>query len=292
MSSISYERSDDDLLERAGPSTKARADKEAHTVNRFHATIALGLAGCLLLFLSSAHAAKKSTYKAIAVTNGGTISGKVTFKGTVPTIAPLNVPKDKDFCGVTLPSDVLVVGKGGGLKNAVVSLRGVTEGKALDLKQAITLSNKKCMFEPHVVAVPVRSKLAIVNDDPILHNTHSFLGRKTVFNLALPNKGQVIKKRIKKTGVMTVRCDAHPHMSAYVLSFDHPYYTVTGENGSFTIKDIPPGTYTVTAWHEDWTIVKKGKKGRIKYGKPHSMSKKITIAGGKTATVDFEFSAK
>ena len=261
-------------------------------MNRFHATIALGLAGCLLLFLSSAHAAKKSTYKAIAVTNGGTISGKVTFKGTVPTIAPLNVPKDKDFCGVTLPSDVLVVGKGGGLKNAVVSLRGVTEGKALDLKQAITLSNKKCMFEPHVVAVPVRSKLAIVNDDPILHNTHSFLGKKTVFNLALPNKGQVIKKRIKKKGAIRISCDAHPHMSAYVLSFDHPYYTVTGENGSFTIKDIPPGTYTVTAWHEDWTIVKKGKKGRIKYGKPHSMSKKITIAGGKTATVDFEFSAK
>ena len=261
-------------------------------MNRFYATIALGLAGCLLVFPPSAQAAKKAKYKAVTVTNGGSISGKVTFKGSVPTIEPLKVPKDKDFCGATLPSDVLIVGKAGGLKNAVVSLRGVTEGKPLDLKQAITLSNKKCMFEPHVVAVPVRSKLAIVNDDPILHNTHSFLGKKTVFNLALPNKGQVIKKKIKKLGVMTVRCDAHPHMSSYVLTFNHPYYAVTGADGSFTITDIPPGTYTVTAWHEDWTIVKKGKKGRIKYGKPHAVSKKITIAGGKTATVDFEFSAK
>lgn len=174
----------------------------------------------------------------------------------------------------------------------MVSLEEITEGKALDRKSVATLSNIKCMFEPHVMAVPLRSKLAIVNDDPILHNTHSYLGRRTIFNLALPLKGQTIKKRIKKTGVMTVRCDAHPHMRAYVLAFTHPYYAVTDADGSFTITDIPAGAYTVTAWHEDWTIVHKDSKGRIKYGDPHTVSKKITIEGGKTATVNFEFSAK
>lgn len=83
-------------------------------MNRVHAFIALGLAGCLLLFMPSAHAAKKPRYKAVTVTNGGTISGNVTFQGPVPTIAPLDVPKNKDFCGATLPSDVLQVGKDGG----------------------------------------------------------------------------------------------------------------------------------------------------------------------------------
>jgi hypothetical protein len=140
--------------------------------------------------------------------------------------------------------------------------------------------------------MPATSKLAIVNDDPILHNTHSFLGRKTIFNLALPKKGQTIKKKIKRAGMMTVRCDAHPHMSGYILAFNHPYYAVTGEDGSFNIKDIPPGTYTITGWHESWTIVKKYAKGRVKYGKPHTVSKKVTVKGGKTTTVNFEFAAK
>ncbi len=274
------------------PSRETCADKEAHAVKRYLVVAALGLVGCLLVLPRSAPAAKKEKYKAVTVTNGGAISGKVTFKGSIPTIAPLAVPKDKDFCGATLASDVLLVDKDGGLRNAVVSLEGVAEGKALDPNQVITLTNSKCMFGPHVVVMPAREKLAIVNDDPILHNTHPFLGRKTIFNLALPKKGQTIKKKIKRAGMMTVRCDAHPHMSGYILAFNHPYYVVTGEDGSFTIKDIPPGTYTITGWHESWTIVKKDAKGRIKYGKPLTVRKEVTVKGGETATVNFEFAAK
>ncbi|MEE9612082.1 MAG: carboxypeptidase regulatory-like domain-containing protein, partial [Desulfatiglandales bacterium] len=95
--------------------------------------------------------------------------------------------------------------------------------------------------------------------------------KKTVFNLALPLKGQKIKKRLRRPGMLSVKCDAgHTWMSAYVYVSKHPYYSVTDKKGSFEIKDVPPGTYMLKAWHEAFGTMKKkvtvSAKGEVKVG--------------------------
>src|SRR5712691_3864981 len=92
--------------------------------------------------------------------------------------------------------------------------------------------------------------LVVVNTDPVLHNTKSFIDKVPIFNLALPNQGQRITRPIKKTGIMRVECDAHGWMLGWVYVADNPYYAMTGKDGSFTIKDVPPGSYTLVAWQE------------------------------------------
>ena len=120
----------------------------------------------------------------------------------------------------------------------------------------------------------VGAKLTIHNVDPILHNTHgTYEDGRTAFNLALPMQNQIIKKRIKKPGIIAMKCDAgHTWMSAYVIAFDHPYHAVTGEDGAFTITDVPAGTYTLSIWHE----------------RLPAQTLEVTVAAGKTATVEIE----
>jgi hypothetical protein len=94
------------------------------------------------------------------------------------------------------------------------------------------------------------AQLEIVNRDSLLHNTHGFGGGRTVFNVGLPTKDQKVKKSLKQAGIIQVMCDVHDWMNGWIVVQDHPYFALTGEDGSFTINDIPPGTYTITAWHE------------------------------------------
>src|SRR5712691_12203964 len=92
--------------------------------------------------------------------------------------------------------------------------------------------------------------LVVVNTDPVLHNTKSFIDKVPIFNLALPNQGQRITRPIKKTGIMRVECDAHGWMLGWVYVADNPYYAITAKDGTFTIKDVPPGSYTLVTWQE------------------------------------------
>jgi hypothetical protein len=223
--------------------------------------------GISLLLLAGA----VNAYEVIEVTNGGVLKGSVTFAGTAPTTEALEVTKNQDICGAKVPSEILIVDTNGGVKNAVVTIEGIAQGKAFGTK-TYTLDNKGCVFVPHVQVMPVKEKLEIINSDPILHNTHAFLGTATVFNLALPLQNQTIPKRMKRPGVLSVKCDAgHTWMSAYVVVVESPYCSLTDESGSFEITDIPPGTYQVKAWHE-----KLGTEVR-----------EIVIEGGKTTTASF-----
>src|SRR5262249_28921107 len=149
------------------------------------------------------------------------------------------------------PFEALLVGPGKGVKNTVVYLEGVERGKkAADLE----MDNVKCSFVPHVAAVMVGARVRVRNTDPVLHNTHAFHDRVTVFNIAQPNKDQVIDvtQRIKRPGVIEVLCDAHTHMRGWLLARDNPYFAVTDAEGRFRITEIPPGRYRVVAWHEGW----------------------------------------
>lgn len=190
-----------------------------------------------------------AAYEVAPVTDGGTLQGKVVYGGDVATrkIVPT---KDREVCGEIREEPLVVVGPGNGVQDAVVFLKDVQKGKAPPkLARPPQIDNVKCRFEPHVQAVPVGS-IVIVNSDPVLHNTHGFLGRQTVFNQALPTKGQRIEKPIKRPGMMRVECDAHGWMLAWIYAAEHPYYAVTKKDGTFSIPDVPPGSYTLVAWQE------------------------------------------
>lgn len=190
-------------------------------------------------------------YEAFDVEDGATITGTTVYRGDPKTIGT-DISKDEKTCGKHVDTPIIEVDENGGLKNVVVFIEDIEEGAAVDESVNISLDNRNCRFEPHVQSMSVRQALSIINSDPVLHNTHAFLGKRTMFNIALPTQGQKISKRVKKPGLLHVKCDAgHTWMSAWVYVFEHPYHSVTDSSGRFTIGNVPPGTYRVTAWHEE-----------------------------------------
>ncbi len=227
-------------------------------------------------------------YDVVDVKDGGTVAGRVLFVGTPPKLEPLAVNKNRDVCGERKPSEALVIGDEGGVRDSVVLIEGVTRGKKPDGDAVI--DNHACAFVGHVTAVMAGSRVRVKNSDPILHSTHGFLGKPTVFNLALPNKGQVIDitRRVARPGVIHVLCDAHPHMFAWLIVHDSPYVAVTDGHGVFHIDGVPPGTWKVTMWHEGFRAQGVDKDGRPRYDDPRRVTKEVTVAPRTTATVDFE----
>jgi plastocyanin len=237
--------------------------------------------------LAVAVAVPARAYVEAPVADGGALVGRVRFAGEPVKGESLPVRKNTDVCGDTKPFQALVVGPNRGVPNTVVYLEGVERGK----KPAdFELDNAKCLFVPHVSAVMAGARVRIKNTDPILHNTHGFHDRVTVFNVALPNKDQVvdITQRIKKPGVIEVQCDAHTHMRAWIVVRDSPYFAVTDDEGRFRIGEIPPGRYRVVAWHEGWVVTGKDKDGRPLYDPPRLLAQEITIPPKGEATLDFE----
>jgi hypothetical protein len=203
----------------------------------------------LTALVTAALALPARAYEVVTVSDGGTIKGKVVYQGSVPTKKVIP-SKDKEVCGDIRDVPEIVVGDDKGVQDAVVYLKAVEKGKALQKPaKKPEIVNKGCEFVPHVQAFPVGT-VVIVNSDPVMHNTHGFHGKATVFNVALPVKGQRIEKPLKKPGLMRVECDTHGWMLAWVYAAENPYYAVTQKDGAFSIADVPPGSYTLVAWHE------------------------------------------
>ncbi len=193
-------------------------------------------------------------YEEIKVTDGGTIEGKVVFRGTVPSPRKVIPTQDQEVCGGPRDEPRIVLGPENTIQGAVVYLKGVEKGRAFEKpKKPPVIDNTKCRFEPELQVVPARTEILIVNSDPVLHNTHGYLltdsrrGR-TVFNEAMPQKGQQIKSTLKSPGIVDVACDVHGWMQGWILVAENPYYAVTEKNGTFAIKDIPPGKYTLATF--------------------------------------------
>ena len=229
-----------------------------------------------------------AAYEEVAVRDGGMLGGVVRFAGTPPRLEPLPVNKNREVCGVQKPSEALVLGPERGVKGSVVLLEGITRGKKGGGE--VLIDNHRCLFVAHVAAARPGDRVRVRNSDPILHNTHGFLGKPTVFNLALPNKDQLIDitRRLTKPGVVRVLCDAHPHMFAWLVIHDSPYFAVTDERGAFRIDGVPAGTYRVTLWHEGFRSRGADKDGRPLYGEPLTVTRDVTIAPKASATLDFE----
>ena len=192
-------------------------------------------------------------YTETTVSDGATIKGSVVFDGKVPATKTIKVEKDEKTCGASVNDETLVVNKSGGIANAVVFISDITKGAKVE-KKNIVLDQKTCTYAPHVQATTIGSSMQVLNSDDVLHNVHAYADAgkgSSVFNLALPLKGQKKDQALRKAGVMSFKCDAgHTWMSAFVHVFDNPYFAVTAADGSFTIGNIPAGTYTLTMWHE------------------------------------------
>lgn len=181
----------------------------------------------------------------------GSVRGTVKVARAPAAPAPLRVTSAQQHCGQSVPSDELVVGRGGLLANAVVWLDGAAApAGSRPATVSVTLDQQRCRFTPHVSTATAGAQLALTSRDPVLHNVHAFLGARTLFNVAIPVAGMVVRKPLPDPGRVTVKCDVHSWMSAHVHVFRHPYHAVTGADGTFQIPRVPPGTYPVKLWHE------------------------------------------
>jgi hypothetical protein len=181
----------------------------------------------------------------------GSIQGTIKVAKPAPPTPPHAVVKDGSVCGKDAPNESVVVDKKGGLQNVVVFVKDAKfAGKPAPVEKA-ALDQRQCRYFPHVQALTVGTPLSLMNNDAILHNVHANDTGMTVFNVAMPIKGQKLPIPMRKAGLMKLQCDAgHTWMNGWIYVFEHPYFAVTDETGAFTIKDVPPGEYTVELWHE------------------------------------------
>lgn len=221
---------------------------------------------------------------AAAAGAGGEVVGTVRVAGPPrEPPEPVAIAKDAAVCGKEAARDSLVIGRGGGVANVVVSIKGLAPARPPAPVSGAAVDQVGCRYLPHVQAVTVGTALQVLNNDAVLHNVHGTVdgagggAPATVFNIAMPFKGGKSPQVLKRPGVMKLRCDAgHSWMSAYVHVFDHPHYAVTDTQGRFTISGVPAGKHTLEYWHEP-----TADKGR-----PTVKTATVEVAPGKPTTAD------
>ena len=233
-----------------------------------------------------AYAAK---YQVISVQNGGTITGKVTFRGSEAEAKKhtkvYTITKDTDICGTGSRKVEYVKINGKALNDVVVYLSKVKKGKAWPKDEKnTTIDQKGCEFLPFFTVMANKGKLTSINSDPVAHNIHTYalIGRakKTKINLSQPTQDSKISKQIKlkkRSHGMKVECDQHDFMHSFVFVAKNPYYAVVGKDGTYKIENVPPGRYKLKTWH-----------GYLK----NPRYKRISIKAGKTKTANFKYKNK
>lgn len=213
--------------------------------------------------------------------DSGEIKGKVTFDGAVPKIKKIKVdadPKCAEMHGdAPLMSQEVVIGENNALQWVFVYVKTGLEGKTYQKPdKEVMIDQKGCHYEPHVFGMMAGQKLVIRNSDPTLHNIHALPTLNKEFNIGQPNQGMETAKTFTQPEVMVkFKCDVHPWMSAYVGVVAHPFYAVSGADGTFSIKGLPAGEYEIEAWHE-------------KYGK---QTAKVKVGDGESKEASFTFKA-
>jgi hypothetical protein len=242
-------------------------------------------------------------YQVEAVTNGGTITGTVRWSGSKVNDLSLPITKNPDVCDPkntkTRSLERLEIGPDGGVANTVVFLKNITKGKAMDLPRRLqSLNQKECRYEPHILLVPKDANVQMKSGDPVLHNIH--MAGAAVYNLPFPIQDQLITRPMRRDGVIDIKCDAgHVWMNATILVVAHPYYAITDEHGNFTLTNVPPGEYVITAWHEGWKIAREEvvidvdshqEVRRPIFTEPRTWDSKVNVPTNGMAKVNFELS--
>ncbi|HXY25497.1 MAG TPA: carboxypeptidase regulatory-like domain-containing protein [Candidatus Acidoferrum sp.] len=243
---------------------------------------ALGLLSGLLLLLCFSFVLLKPTHK-VAASVGGQITGTVKLDGVAPKAKVIDMSKEPSCAQIhaskPATTEGVVVGSGGGLGNVVLYLSEGYSGNEPAPSQPATLEQKGCLYLPHVVALNVGQKLVITNSDQTSHNIHPMPkpgGGNPEWNKSqLSGSGPIEVTYNGEEIAMPVKCNVHPWMHAFIAVVKGPH-AVTDDAGSFKLDNVPPGTYTLTAWQETYGV----------------QTSKVTVAPGKPATVDFTFKAK
>jgi plastocyanin len=184
----------------------------------------------------------------------GNIAGRITFEGTPPKPGVIRMDSDPNCAttGTSTDETIALVGDGGAIQNAFVYVKdGLGTLRFPIPSTPVVLDQKGCRYVPHVLGVQVGQSLEILNSDPTLHNVHAVPKANQEFNMGQPLPGIKFTRQFSTREVMVpFKCDVHSWMNAWVGVLDHPYFAVTGADGSFTLEGLPPGTYTIEAWHE------------------------------------------
>jgi len=201
------------------------------------------------------------------------IEGEVNFTGKAPTPGKLHREADP-YCAKKPMTDPAVLVKGGKLENVWVHVTKGAKDAASVPSSVVSMDQKDCMYTPRMTTAVVGQKIQAKNGDPVLHNVHTYMGASTLFNKGMPNeKAAPIETTAKDEGMMKWKCDVHPWMRGYIGISKNGLQAVSGDSGSFKIDNVPPGKYTVEAWHE-------------KYG---TKTQEVTVEAGKPAKVIFKY---
>ena len=206
----------------------------------------------------------------------GTITGHVHYMGPTPVNPIIRMGADprcnKLYVGKRPTSPTFVVGADGAFANVLVNLDGSFPATPPST-MPVVLDQKDCQYVPRVIAARVGQTLQVRNDDPTEHNVHASSMAGNDFNTTQPIKSMPFEFKLKAGEILRVRCDNHTWMTAYIAIFDHPYSSVSGADGAFTITNVPAGKQTVKAWHEVMG----------------TQTQMVDVQAGKTTTVDFTF---
>ncbi len=248
----------------------------------------LGLLGLGSLLCSAACGSAPEPAPAAATAPGkhvdpataGSLSGRVTFSGTPPAPEVLHVSADPvcmQAFGNNPKSDAILIGADGAVQNAFVYIKDTFAGYTFDVPAtAVTLDQKGCRYEPRVFGVRVGQAVDIVNSDATLHNVHAMPMINSEFNKGQPAQGSHMTQIFTAPEVMVrFKCDVHGWMAAYGGVMSHPFFAVTGSDGTFSLKGLPPGQYQLTVWHE----------------KLGTQTQTVTIGASQSQTANFTLAA-
>lgn len=208
----------------------------------------------------------------------GTIKGKVTFSGKVPPRKIINTATDPG-CREHAPprTEEVVVAKDGSLKNVVIYVKhGLPKDQKFQAStEPVVIDQVGCRYTPHVTAVMVGQPLKVTNSDNTMHNVHGLPFENAGFNVVQQKKGAANVFTFKSPEVpgFIMKCDIHAWMQSYVWVFDHPYFIVSGDDGTYSLPALPPGTYTIGAWQE----------------KCAAQEREVTVKAGETVELAFTF---
>ena len=215
-----------------------------------------------------------------AAPDGATISGKVTYKGSLTKFKPVDMSKEPEcvklHAGHPLLPETVASGGGNTLQNVVVYISaGPLDNSPSPLRTAV-FDQKDCHYATHVLALRTGQEIIISNSDPISHNIHPLAKINREWNRIQPPGTPPFSYSYESEEFIPVKCNIHPWMQGYFVVLKSSHFAVTGEDGSFRLPDLPPGKYTVTAWQETYGTQKQ----------------EITVSGGETQTVNFVFETK
>ena len=227
---------------------------------------------------SAAKAAERSPSADTATR--GELSGKVVLEGQPPKNHSINMAADPECAKLhasAAMSDEIVTGPQNALENVIVYIsEGLANGSFDPPKEPVVIEQKGCQYHPHVVAVEAGQKLEVRNDDSTTHNIHPLPLNNREWNQSQAQGVPPFEATFGREEIsIPVKCNIHPWMKGYIAVFKHPYFAVTGKDGTFVLKGVPSGNYTITAWHE--------KLGTVTH--------KVTVAARETKEVDFTFDA-